>query len=100
MYTKGKWEVVMTETHPHYEVVVKNEPKWFYVASITDHHNGEVEANARLIAAAPELLEALVEAETYIKEILLSEKKNYGSNGEYDLEIYKQIQQALAEAEK
>ena len=56
------------------------------------------EANARLIAAVPELLESLIEAESYIDEVLRSEKRNHGSNCASDLELKSQLSAAIAKA--
>ena len=57
MHTKGPWKVSNLE-RPHH-VLVCNE-KWYTVARVfSANKSGDPEANARLIAAAPELLEAL-----------------------------------------
>lgn len=75
-YTKGPW--VRTHDHPDPETReqmasirgVKNE--WgfeFDIASVFCCHDEEQRANANLIAAAPELLEALEEAIQELREV-------------------------------
>jgi len=59
------------------------------VHAISDNDHGE--ANAQLIAAAPELLEALKEALTRLKEI----RDDHGTNSEITI---KQSQQAITKA--
>ena len=57
-HTKGRWKVEEYTGHPHFEIyeIYANKPCQ-RVASCEDHLS-ETEANAHLIAACPDLLEA------------------------------------------
>lgn len=72
-HTPGPWSAAHSEKT--FGVVVCS--KGHYVADAysrsDDDGNNETEANARLIAAAPELLEALVQAKAEIIELLAGE---------------------------
>ncbi len=46
----------------------------------------------------PALLAACEEARSWIKEVLLSEKRNYGSNCESDLTLFKNLKAAISAA--
>ncbi len=61
-HTPGVWGDKGRSRHQHVCIplrAVHCERLGFYVAFVSDERNGEPEANARLIAAAPELLAAL-----------------------------------------
>lgn len=53
-HTKGEW--VISPIHPNQ---IKGQPGTGEIASVSENRIGEWEANAKLIAAAPELLNAL-----------------------------------------
>jgi len=102
-HTEGKW-IVVTSGAEH-RIILDSEPFSMTIArcrcGTTD------EANAHRIVQAVNLLnsgtfdkmvEALEASNDYIREILLSEKKNYGSNCEADIELQKTLEQALAAA--
>ena len=55
MFTKGKWEAVRDRSSRHWNVVSGDAN----IALITNHCKAQPEANARLIAAAPQMFEAL-----------------------------------------
>ena len=56
-HTKGPWRISNLE-RPHH-VLVCNE-QWYTIAQVfSANKSGDTEANARLIASAPDLLEAL-----------------------------------------
>ena len=55
-HTPGPWTVHSCEMHPHHEITAECGRR---IATQNDHHDGQDKANARLIAAAPELLTAL-----------------------------------------
>lgn len=66
-YTPGPWEYNTQENGVEYDVMVDG--VW-HVAIVCDAcADGDTEANARLIACAPELLEALEEAYKQVKEL-------------------------------
>lgn len=95
-YTSGPW-TVEDPMKGELSIVQANKPtyEWRFIASIPDADLEDgfpqetVEANARLIAAAPELLEAL-------KALL--DIAPFGSTNA-DREIHRQAEAALAKAE-
>jgi hypothetical protein len=68
LYTPGPWEVAYHDANG--QAVVK--AKYFEIATCWHHCVGsierEMEVNARLIAAAPDLLDALLEALEFIED--------------------------------
>ena len=86
-HTPGPWKV---SSYNHHYGTYKIEPwaqierNWLIKKDITDHH-GEREANARLIAAAPELLEVC-------EEVL--------NNMEVSLEMFTKLKHALSRAKE
>ena len=68
-HTPGPWRYCKTNGSPtHGEHVIAG-AKPGYLAEVRDCGSGDVGANARLIAAAPELLDALVAAVELIETI-------------------------------
>jgi len=73
-HTKGPWTFIhgnlsngMENDHFAGDIRLTDDLQWSIAAVWNDcGEKEEVEANALLIAAAPELLEALIEAETYL----------------------------------
>ena len=72
-HTKGEWEVDKDATHCNYDCVnssmayrVKTDD--WDIAAVWKDADGDCEANANLIAAAPELLEALQDVLTVFEE--------------------------------
>ena len=67
-HTPGPWNVLHVETR---ELKTDHFVHQFQVITpnTVEHDNGIGQATARLIAAAPELLEALEEAKLYISEV-------------------------------
>jgi hypothetical protein len=55
-HTSAPWTVHTCEVHPHHEIVAGNGRR---IATQNDYHDGQDKANALLIAAAPDMLEAL-----------------------------------------
>ena len=55
-HTPGPWTVHSCEMRPHHEITAECGRR---IATQNDYHDGQDKANARLIAAAPELLTAL-----------------------------------------
>ena len=97
-YTKGPWFIRTKQGH--YEIYQKG-----WKAYIGETHD---KANAKLIASAPELLEACKEAARLYDELalsLLAAAAKYGPNYEPPtdeewLEMRKELKQAIAKAEK
>lgn len=56
-YTRGPWKVVPGESAPR--VCVDGDREWPIVVTVSGHNAEGIQANERLIAAAPELLKAL-----------------------------------------
>jgi len=64
-HTPGPWTQNIGPTHPHYQIVCKGER----IASVEDH-TAQTGSNARLIAAAPDLLEACEKALPWIAKMI------------------------------
>ena len=93
-YTKGKWEInggiieVITDTRDYYEI------HRIAVVGTPNMQTIEDTANARLIAAAPTLLEACIYAKERLEQLSTSEFEK----GE-DADIRTKIDLAIAQAE-
>mgnify|MGYP003999793669 CR=1 FL=1 len=61
-HTQGKWELSIKGVAFYIEADTLNGEE--HIAEVFGHSVSEVEANARLIASAPELLEALLDTMT------------------------------------
>ena len=59
MYTKGEWKAVYRYPHNVYTTDGKRPPTITPIATMTAPDQAECEANARLIAVAPRMYEAL-----------------------------------------
>jgi hypothetical protein len=89
-HTLGPWRIERQNTSP-------TTGEWMiagftpgYLAEIRDCEGGKVEANAKLIAAAPDLLEALQYVAARLREI----------DGQIEeIVVYKAIKKATGEAE-
>ncbi len=77
-FTKGKWEIT-GEKKRHLGYITCNISSWVYddesasqieIATVDGTNNAETRANARLIAAAPELYEAVCDLLDYAYEAL------------------------------
>ena len=75
-FTKGGWVVINTSTCSKYASTISttaiqdNPNKPTYICDMWGMATDEGKANAKLIIAAPEMLNALSEAEIFIKEIM------------------------------
>jgi outer membrane translocation and assembly module TamA len=61
-HTPGPWGQLGRKRNEHKTIPLRSiycEALGYHVAFVSDDHDGEARANARLIAAAPKLLEAL-----------------------------------------
>lgn len=73
--TKGKWKMYYppaNQTNPDadkFSIGIENDPLVFAKVQITGNDLEEAEANAKLIAAAPELLEQLEQAKIILEII-------------------------------
>jgi hypothetical protein len=75
-HTKGPWVIEKAETGIPYSLIYPASNDICPIARIT---NGtECDANAHLIAAAPEMLEALIQARGLIVQLCNDVKNNYG----------------------
>lgn len=84
-HTPGPWEV----NGYAIEAVDETDPTWsIFIASVEDIDDeyGNTDANARLIAAAPELLEACEVAKAALKS-LIPGATNVSAEGDTDYEL-------------
>lgn len=102
-HTKGPWEVKRYK-HIHYIATEDNTKQICEFSEVTDNN----EANARLIASAPELLETLKEVIKALIPIKKGIDEKYYNNGEIEgLCLYvkgmngiiSKIEQAISKAE-
>lgn len=81
-YTRGPWRVKKSETKPTLNIIGTALGSKYKIARcpIEDYGSkypetnklelAEVEANAKLMAAAPELLEALIQLKTWVGQVI------------------------------
>lgn len=69
-FTKGEWKFTEHQSGDRTHTVRRIDSNGVSICIIRTNNQIQAEANAKLIAAAPELLEALIEAEKFIKEVL------------------------------
>lgn len=62
-HTRGPWSVSNVDSDPDYVLICADDKQANGAWEIATPHGPDAKANARLIAAAPELLEALIEIE-------------------------------------
>lgn len=100
-HTQGPWEIFEHPKRVEWEVrkSASGDPDdWWFIATIYDGAEGaSAEANAHLIAAAPEMYAALRMALTAIVEDL--EEIGYEEQDIADNEIVKACRDAIAKAE-
>lgn len=102
-HTPGKWEVDGTSVYGLQDCSWQGKPdkknRFFlkvYSGGRDTASEEELEANARLIASAPELLEACKEVDLYFKGLIMLGQ----ISPEFEKsELYNKIQQAIAKAE-
>ncbi len=86
MHTKGPWKVYQYDNKVQIDGIGRK-------SVCTIHSNNEEKANARLIAAAPELLEALEDASAAIDEVGLG-----GNDHAYHRSVTKVVAEAIRKA--
>ena len=69
-HTPGPWRYLPENGSPTtgQHMIAGGKPG--YLAEVRDCGSGDIKANARLIAAAPDLLEALLDALPYVEDVL------------------------------
>lgn len=95
-FTPGPWKYQKQNGSPTTGPHMISGSKPGYLAEVRDCGSGDVEANARLIAAAPELLNML-------KEYVQDYDENYGEDGatdDYVNDMAKRARAAIAKAER
>lgn len=106
MFTEGKWIVTKWSSHKHLHISSDIKEKEYgslmFIADCGNYedkdlpYNPDVEANARLISAAPDLYYALKTALTMLETHVFSRHPDdYVSNGVKDI-----MEKAIAKAEK
>jgi len=97
-HTPGPWGCIYTSNHAHNYRITRADKTPLPLTVIANDHS-EQRANARLIAAAPELLEALKEAEGVMRLLwgcFLA--KDYYRWGEDDADALAKARVAIAKA--
>ena len=96
-HTPGKWFFDAQEN-----VIERgNGEGYVRICDVTKHRPAETKANARLIAAAPELLEALKTITSKYRQNLKSAIENAGSLVlSFNIKELEKIEKAIAKAEK
>lgn len=78
-HTKGEWEGKFSQTDN--STVIRTKGSKYFIAALSRGRSEEIDSNAKLIAAAPDLLEALLIAKEEMKQLIalkftaLEEKK-------------------------
>lgn len=65
--TKGEWKVNVTDQTNVFEIISRRPNEREDVCIVNSELDEDAEANAKLIAAAPDLLEACIKASEFIK---------------------------------
>jgi hypothetical protein len=97
-HTPGPWEISYGKIRPARPIegyTLGYAPICIVRGDKRLHGNGVREANARLIAAAPELLEALKDLEEYVSNNIICEPTGIDVNGE----CFIKARAAIAKAE-
>ena len=87
-HTKGEWDVSKHGNNDSFGVYAEGQGNDIAIVKGDNEEGGEGEANARLIAAAPELLEALILAYSF----MVTDPQHQGRN------ILHTIQEAITKA--
>jgi len=95
-FTPGPWRIARQNPSPTTGEWMISGAKPGYLAEARDCGSGDVEANARLIAAAPDLLDALYRALPFIEDCIMDDCYKPGYVGK-TLDI---IKTAIQKAEK
>jgi len=66
IFTPGPWKIARQNPSPTTGEWMISGAKPGYLAEVRDCGSGDVEANAKLIAAAPDLLDALMDCERHM----------------------------------
>jgi hypothetical protein len=95
-HTQGPWKVSddsvasLAFTPFTIETVNQDDGKYSRIATLTDCWDDEWQANAALIAAAPEMLEALIKTRLYLEDLGLGQEEKM---------LHKIVDEAIAKAE-
>lgn len=90
--TKGKWEYHLISSNASvYHCIKSKDGKTICLISLKEHLYSEVECNAQLVAAAPELLGALIE----LVEVFNREKL---SQSQFQSKAIEQAEKAINKA--
>lgn len=93
-HTPGPWKVVRCNPSPTSGEVMISGSNPGYLAEVRDCRSGDVDANAHLIAAAPELLDAL---QGLVRELSDSDDEGLIENAEPMIAARVAIDKALGE---
>lgn len=97
-FTPGPWVIRVNSYHPGQRTIEeKNSPDGHFVIAVVDAGDEREKANARLIACAPELLEALKRAEAHLSFLAITMPDNLAAKQVCN-EVSKQAIDAIAKA--